>query len=164
MSRTTGEVNSTTPKRKTKQWTLMFFFASDNSLASTIISQLKALKDAGHHPEVNVVAHFDPHVVNTPSQVFDINLVEKIWAHGEPQIGQTANAPYVGNLVLDKLWREEDKDLRLIAKNVAENPPNQRNPPDPPLKYDAPTLWTGLAKEQSPSKSLSEFLTFCREE
>ena len=64
------------------------FFASDNSLASTIVSQLKALKDAGHHPEVNVVAHFDPHVVNTPSQVFDINLVEKIRAKGEPHTGQ----------------------------------------------------------------------------
>ena len=75
----TTETETNTPQKPdTREWTMMFYFASDNSLASTIVGQLKALKDARFHPQVNVVAHFDPHVVNTPSQVFDINLVEKL--------------------------------------------------------------------------------------
>ena len=36
-------------KDKTKEWTLMFYFASDNPLAPSIVSQLKALKNAGFH-------------------------------------------------------------------------------------------------------------------
>ena len=64
---------------QTKEWTLMFYFASDNPLASTIVSQLKALKEAGYHPEANVIAQFDPHAVNTPVHVFDVHHVNKFW-------------------------------------------------------------------------------------
>jgi Clostripain family len=65
----------------TKEWTLMFYFASDNPLAPSIVSQLKALKNAGFHPEANVVARFDPHTVGTPLHTFDVNLVPKLEAH-----------------------------------------------------------------------------------
>ncbi len=37
-----------------KEWTLMFYFASDNPLAAGIVSQLKSIKQAGFHPEINV--------------------------------------------------------------------------------------------------------------
>ena len=33
----------------TTEWTLMFYFASDNPLAPSVVSQLKALKNAGFH-------------------------------------------------------------------------------------------------------------------
>ena len=33
-----------------KEWTLMFYFASDNPLAAGIVSQLKSIKQAGFHP------------------------------------------------------------------------------------------------------------------
>lgn len=64
----------------TKEWTVMFYFASDNPLAPSIILQLKAIKDAGYHPEANIVAHFDPHTPNTPTHVFDVNYVDKLKA------------------------------------------------------------------------------------
>ena len=35
------------PKQKKKQWTLMFFFASDNTLSPSTLPQLKAIKAAG---------------------------------------------------------------------------------------------------------------------
>jgi hypothetical protein len=47
-------------ERETKEWTLMFYFASDNPLAPSIVSQLKSIKDAGFHPDANVIARFDP--------------------------------------------------------------------------------------------------------
>jgi len=43
-----------------REWTVMFYFASDNPLAPAIVSQLKAIKNAGYHPDINVVAQFDP--------------------------------------------------------------------------------------------------------
>lgn len=70
----------------TKEWTLMFYFASDNPLAPTIVSQLKALKNAGFHPDANVVARFDPHTVGTPLHTFDVNIVPKLDAQARRDI------------------------------------------------------------------------------
>ena len=103
-----------------KEWTLMFYFASDNPLAPGIVSQLKALKQAGFHPEANVVVHFDPNAENVPVHIFDVNLVNKIRAEGKPKIGLSLNPPFVRNLVDDKLWGRQKKKLleRLLRKNL----------------------------------------------
>lgn len=66
-----------------KEWTLMFYFASDNALAPSIVSQLKALKNAGFHPEANVIARFDPHTEGTPTHTFDVNLTLKLGAQAK---------------------------------------------------------------------------------
>jgi hypothetical protein len=100
-----------------KEWTVMFYFASDNPLAPSIVSQLKALKDAGFHPEANVVAHFDPHTPEMQTHVFDVNHLEKLRALGGSQFGR-ANDPSVGNLVLDKVWTNTDKDVS-IRRNIS---------------------------------------------
>jgi hypothetical protein len=101
----------------------MFYFASDNPLAPSIVLQLKALKDAGFHPEANVIAHFDPHTPNTPTHVFDVNYVEKLKALGGSQVGH-GNDPSVRNLVLDKVWgdREEDKEIRRQISELLSEP------------------------------------------
>src|SRR5437660_8159363 len=74
---TLDATNSQTDEER-KEWTVMFYFASDNPLAPGIVSQLKALKQAGFHREVNVIARFDPDVENTPAHVFDVNAVNKL--------------------------------------------------------------------------------------
>ena len=61
-----------------KEWTLMFYFASDNPLAPNVVSQLKALKSAGFHLGVNVVLQFDPNTQDTPTHIFDVNKMNKI--------------------------------------------------------------------------------------
>ena len=61
----------------------MFYFASDNPLARGMVSQLKTLKQAGFHPEANVVVHFDANTENTSALIFDINAVNKIRAGGK---------------------------------------------------------------------------------
>src|SRR5689334_681903 len=90
-----------------KEWTLMFYFATDNPLAISAVSQLKAIKDAGFHPDANVVAQFDPYTEGTPTHVFDVNVVNKLKARGKPNIGFRGNDPTVRSLVEDKLWRDE---------------------------------------------------------
>ena len=59
----------------TKEWTLMFYFASDNPLAPGIVSQLKSIKNAGYHGEVNAITYFDPQSPGTPTHVFDVNAI-----------------------------------------------------------------------------------------
>lgn len=60
-----------------REWTVMFYLASDNPLAPGTITHLKAIKNAGYHPEVNMLAQFDPHTINLPVHVFDVNCIEK---------------------------------------------------------------------------------------
>src|SRR5919106_821437 len=98
-----------------KEWTLMFYMASDNPLAISIVSQLKALKAAGYHQDVNVIAQFDPFTEGTPTHIFDVNLVNKLTHPGESNIGFTREldagskdtASFVPTLIEDKLWRDE---------------------------------------------------------
>lgn len=109
-----------TDAKKTKEWTLMFYFASDNPLGPTIVSQLKNLKNAGFDPEANVVAYYDPPIPGTPTHVFDVNIVEKIKAQGKARIGFTARDSFVRNMIQDKQHQSRLKDSQRGAR--CENP------------------------------------------
>jgi len=60
-----------------KEWTLMFFFASDNNLSASMFYQLKAMKTAGFQVDTNVLAYFDPHERGMPSMIFEINRMKE---------------------------------------------------------------------------------------
>ena len=155
--------------REIKEWTLMFFFASDNPLAISIVSQLKALKAAGFHPDANVVAQFDPFTEGTPTHIFDVNVVNKKKSDGEPQIGFAGNVSLVRDLIEDKLWKDQktrdDVPVRDALRKEFER--------EYGFTYDAPIAPTnglptrgrnGELKEPGPQESLTKFLTFCRKE
>lgn len=165
--------------RETKEWTLMFYFASDNPLAISIVSQLKAIKAAGFHHDANVVAQFDPFTEGTPTHIFDVNLVNKLKTPDIDDIGFKSNDPFVRNMIEDKLWRDEKtrtiksdngqpeggefvrKALQRVFKEkhrVDYNPPiapNGRN------GSNGETLEIG--EEPDPETSLRTFLNFCAE-
>ena len=63
--------------KEKKKWTLMFFFASDNNLSSSMLYQLKSIKAAGFQVDTNVLVHFDPHERGVPSMIFEVNKTEK---------------------------------------------------------------------------------------
>jgi hypothetical protein len=48
----------------------MFFFAGDNALSPLIVSQLKAIKDAGFHKDVDILVHLDSNEAGVPSRNF----------------------------------------------------------------------------------------------
>jgi hypothetical protein len=118
-----------------KEWTLMFYFASDNPLAPSIVSQLKALKNAGFHPEANVVARFDPHTVGTPLHTFDVNLGPKLKASARSEAFAKLEASAKGE-DREKLAavRADCDDLRIYQVGFPPNDPFIRN-----LVYDK--LW-----------------------
>ena len=144
---------------ETKEWTLMFYFASDNPLAPGIISQLKALKAAGFHRQANVIAQFDPYTEGTPTHVFDVNIIKKLESPEEFKIGFDSEDPFIRNLVEDKLWRDERDRTgqKLIRDRIRENV-KEYAPGVPP----SGTIETnGHRFEASPLLSLGEFLRFC---
>ncbi|HEX8456466.1 MAG TPA: clostripain-related cysteine peptidase [Pyrinomonadaceae bacterium] len=153
-----------TTTRPVREWTLMFYFASDNPLAPSIVSQLKSIKDAGFHDEANVIARFDPHTENTPSHVFEVNLINKLEARGKPRIGPTPHDTLVRTLVSDKLWRDDevgaDGDRRPIKQRIREALKHSRN--GAAAEYNPPSPLPETP-EPCPKESLSTFLTFCRE-
>lgn len=151
-----------------REWTLMFYFASDNPLAPGIVSQLKSLKAAGYHPDANVVTQFDPYTEGTPTHIFDVNLLNKLKNPAVANIGFQGNDPFVRNLVEDKLWRDQEtrkgtpvrRALRDLLqkehqiKYVAPVPPNDKLTHQ--LKLREPM------EEPDPQESLKSFLDFCR--
>src|SRR5258705_197918 len=113
----------------------MFYFASDNPLAPGVVSQLKALKNAGYHHGANVIAYFDPQTPGTPTHTFDVNAIEKLEDDDDKigYTGYTPNDPFVRNLMKDKLWGPElsrdgvtpirDLLIRQLESRVRFNPP-----------------------------------------
>ncbi len=85
------------PNRK---WTIMFLLAGDSLLASTMISQLKALKDAGYQKDTNVLAYFDPNCNGKNARVFDVNAVRRDQSTEGTFIGDGRN-PFVRNIAED---------------------------------------------------------------
>ena len=150
-----------------RQLTLMFYFASDNPLAPSIVSQLKALKGAGFHAEANVIAHFDPYTRDTPSHVFEVNVVEKHkLPPGESFVGFDADDPFVRKLVLDKVWEEGDgngnSDGAHVRKLIEELLRNRKSRAEGDRR-NLPVLPNGVfGGERSPKESLETFLEFCR--
>jgi len=61
-------------------WTLMFFFASDNTLAPLLVSELKAIKDAGFQEHTEVLVYFDPLEKGCPTKIYNVNSKRKAYA------------------------------------------------------------------------------------
>jgi hypothetical protein len=160
-----------------KEWTLMFYFASDNPLAISAVSQLKAIKDAGFHPDANVVAQFDPYTEGTPTHVFEVNVVNKLKASKtdkKANIGFSGNDPTVRSLIEDKLWRDEEASSAAPepAGATTSNHELVRNALNRALKksynidYKPPVApnvnnTDDRGEELSAQNSLREFLRFC---
>ncbi len=85
-------------------WTLMFYFGGDNALAPLMVSELKALKDAGFQLDTTVLAHFDPNELGAPTRVYDVNRARKKGSR-ESFIGDGRD-PFVRNLNEDRVEPE----------------------------------------------------------
>lgn len=145
-----------------KEWTLIFYLASDNPLAPGVISQLKSIKAAGFHKDANVIVQFDPYTESTPTHIFDVNVIKKVTSQEKYQIGFTANDPTVHNLLEDRLWNDETDrhgaSIRetLVKKYEEYQPGYNPGVPDLDKVYDEAQPY-----EPGPQKSLEAFLTFC---
>lgn len=142
---------------ETKEFTIMFYFASDNPLAISVVSQLKAIKAAGFHKQANVIVQFDPFTEGTPTHVFDVNMINKLNSECDCE-SNNDKQPLVLNLIDDKLWNgERTRDGKFVSKAIGEFVKNY-NPPHPPSGRE--TI-NGETHEFGPQRSLDRFLEFC---
>jgi hypothetical protein len=125
-----------------KKWTLMFYFASDNPLSSSMVSQVKAIKDAGYQLDTNVVVYFDPHEFGVPTRIFDVNQ-KKRDAATVSKVGD-GNDPFVRNMIADKV------DINAIAAR-------------PGSSTDILAKKLQIVDQISAKEALTHFLGFCRE-
>lgn len=140
-----------------KEFTLMFYFASDNPLAISVVSQLKAIKAAGFHKQANVIVQFDPFTEGTPTHVFDVNMIRKLKSQCECEKNEEKQ-PLVLNLIDDKLWNGERTRDGEFVRNAIREFVQGYYPPHPPNGTDTDD---GVPREFGPQRSLDRFLEFC---
>jgi Clostripain family len=94
-----------------KELTVMIFLAGDNTLSPSMISQLKAIKDAGFQEHTNVVVRFDPNEIGAQTRIFEVNRRRKNASANKTMIGDGEN-PFVRNLRGDSLTLQELKETK----------------------------------------------------
>jgi hypothetical protein len=141
-------------ERDKKEWTLMFFFAGDNTLAPSIISQLKAIKDAGFHKGTNVLVRFDPNEKGAPTRVFEVNRKRKL-GRFKTKIGDGGD-PFVRNLSEDVLT---GKDIKELTKELLEADVKGFDMKQAISLIDEVE---GAADKMEATNALDNFLRFCR--
>ena len=83
-----------------QELTILIYFASDNPLAPLVVSELKAIKDAGFQENTTVLCLYDPMEKDAPTQLLDVNHKRRK-AKGT-FIGDGAD-PYVRNMTEDEV-------------------------------------------------------------
>jgi hypothetical protein len=82
------------------EWTIMFFFASDNALSALIVSQLKAIKDAGFQENTEVLVHFDSNEPGVPTRIFNVNSTRKSAGQSKTAVGDGTD-PFIHDMIDD---------------------------------------------------------------
>src|ERR1044072_5371263 len=124
-------------EKKKRKWTLMFYFASDNTLSPSMLYQFKSIKTAGFQLDTNVLVHFDPHERGIPSMIFEVNRTEK------------------NRKRKSRIGDDQDPRVRDLAGDQVE----------PPLNGDQQTQKSGLndTDRLTAAEELTHFLEYSRE-
>jgi hypothetical protein len=132
------------------EWTLMFFFAGDNTLSPSMISQLKAIKDAGYQQHTTVIVRFDPNEKGAPTRIFEINR-ERKREGPKTKIGDGPD-PYVRNLI------EDEVDLANAPGAAAKKIAAEKDKPDTMPANEALSTFLSFCGENYPAKHYMLFL------
>ena len=73
---------NTTPVKKTEpggknDWNILFYLIGDGLISASMISQLKAITDAGFEENTNVLVYFDPNCNGKNARIFEVNARRK---------------------------------------------------------------------------------------
>lgn len=102
-----------------QELTVLIYFASDNPLAPLVVSELKAIKDAGFQRDTTVLCLYDPMEKDAPTQLLDVNFKRKKAKANGTFIGDGAD-PYVRNMTEDKVPKAEmTHAMQVITEDPA---------------------------------------------
>lgn len=139
---------------ETNEWTLMFFFAGDNDLAPSMISELKAIKAAGFQKNASALVYFDPNELGSPTRLYNVNRKRKAGAAGS--IIGDGRDPYVRNMIEDQVDPDDiDESAGDMSKDIKEA---LKGSPDELKVEDALRLFLGFCRENYRAKNYMLFL------
>ncbi len=101
--------------------TLLFYIASDNALAPLVVSEIKAIKDAGFQKDTTVLVYFDPLEKGAATQLLDINSKRKKTkaAKGvQTSIGDGED-PFVRNMSEDEVDSDLTDEMQKVLADSA---------------------------------------------
>lgn len=127
------------PNPPGKEWTIMIYCAGDNDLAPLIVSQLKLLKDAGRHKDVNVLAYFDPSEKGVPTRLYRLNQYVAF-------LQRSALDSYVPNM------KDDNIDLSRFSSAAARKFRRAMALPDKVEAFDALSLFLNFCKKHYPAE------------
>jgi hypothetical protein len=136
----------------TNKWTVMFFFASDNALSPVIVSQLKAIKEAGFHEDVEVLVYFDPSEKGVPTKIYNVNRERK-----KRRLEKLKNKPALSKNIIG-----DGKDPfvhNLREDDIKEDKTINKSRPAAKAMFDA----LDSPDDIDAKEALKLFLNFCRE-
>lgn len=138
------------------EWTVMFYFAGDNSLSPLIVSQAKAIQDAGFQGNTEVLVHFDSNVNGVPTGLFNVNQAQRN-RRGAPKtkVG-TGKDPFVHNIFDDKIHPRDIPTGRGRPASTAIR--RGLETPDIVNAQDALNNFLGFCLENHPAKHYLLFL------
>ena len=84
-----------------RELTMLVYVASDNPLAPLVVSEIKAIKDAGFQKNTTVLVYFDPMEKGAPTQLLDVNHKRRK-KEEDDAIGDGAD-PFVRNMIEDQV-------------------------------------------------------------
>lgn len=58
-------------------WNILFYLVGDGLISASMVSQLKAITDAGFEANTNVLVYFDPNCNGRNARIFDVNALRK---------------------------------------------------------------------------------------
>ena len=143
------QTQTTTLERKKKKWTLMFFFASDNTLSPSSLPQIKAIKAAGFQVDTNVLVYFDPNERGAPTRVLQINK-DQVQAIGS-DFGALGIPILLSDYIRPDEIREQGPQSRAFADSL--QPMNDELQADTALKH-----FLGFCGEAYPAERYMLFL------
>ena len=144
-----AQITDPQSNQKKKDWTLMFFFASDNTLSPSTLPQLKAIKAAGPSNDANVLVYFDPNEMGAPTRVFEINKGQ------EPASDANSGDPVISVLSSDQLnptdlQQGPGEETKTFAESLLKS--------DGLEAFDALQQFLGFCSERYPAEHYMLFL------
>lgn len=124
--------------------TVMFYFAGDNALSALIVSQIKAIKDAGFQRDTDVLIHFDCQEIGVPTRMYNVNQVRRRDPKLPPTMIGDGKDPFVRNMIDDYI------------------DPAKINPAAGPASL-ALNLGATQHQERPAAEALTNFIGYCRE-
>ena len=142
-----AQITNPQSDKKKKPWTLMFFFASDNTLSPSTLPQIKAIKAAGPSEHANVLVYFDPNEMGAPTRVFEINKGQEPASNsGDPVISVLSS----DQLDPNDLLKEPGAETKKFAKSLLKS--------DGLQAFDALQQFLGFCRETYPAEHYMLFL------